>query len=132
MAIQRQGGAAAHGASLWNRLQGRLAQLRRIYEPGTLTGDFNRFLDAVDDIPVPDVWLADRGFKGANCPWPRCIYCEIPLRWADAVSLRRDDELLASVAGCWDECADRGSHLRLARVHEAAVDEFVWIIENDP
>jgi len=58
MAIHRQGGAAAHGHTrLWDRFQRGLAQLRRSYEPGTLAGDFNRFLNALDRLPVPDVWL---------------------------------------------------------------------------
>ena len=43
-------------------------------------------------------------------------------------SLRRDDELVGEVAGR-GLCGQLGSNLRLARVHEAAVDEIKWIYD---
>src|SRR5262249_35640738 len=47
-----------------------------------------------------------------------------------AVSLRRDGDKVGSVAGC-DVCGQRGTNLRLARVHEAAVDVNLWTRVTD-
>jgi hypothetical protein len=65
MPIRAEGAAAAQG-DIGDRFQHALAQLRRTWTPGTLTGDANRFLNAVDGVPVPDVWLG--GWESLD-PW---------------------------------------------------------------
>jgi hypothetical protein len=81
---------AAHGhprlsaqehTRLWDRFQRAWAQLRRYYEPGTWAGDVNRFVNALDDLPVPDAW-------------PGCW--ESLDRWRVAAALARHTHFLSS------------------------------------
>jgi hypothetical protein len=62
MEIRRQGDLE----EVADRFQHCLAQMRRTWTPGTLTGDVNRFLNAVEGATVPDVWIG--GWETLD-PW---------------------------------------------------------------